>query len=806
MSTLLQDLRYGLRMLAKNPGFTAVVVLTLALGIGANTAVFSVVNGVLLRPLPYPHPDRLVWMWPSNLHTGQLYGGAISPPDFNDYRTRNTVFEHLAAFLPLDTTLTGRGEAERVPSASVSGGFFETLSVTPVLGRTILPADEQVTWPQVVVLSYGLWQARFGGDPHVLGKTLSVDGMGMTVVGVMPAGFDFPKQARLWNPLPFKYDEMKERRAHFVRVVGRLKPGVTLEQSQAQMKSIGLTLEKLYPDSNTNYGIQPVLLQEQIVGNMRPTLRLLMIAIVFVLLVACANVAHLMLARSVARRKEIAVRSSLGANGGRLVRQLLTESVLLALMGGGLGVLLAVGGLRVLLTMNPINIPRLNEVHLDLGALAFTAVVSILTGLVFGLAPARRLSKLEVTETLNESGRGGSPGGSHQRLHNVLVGAEVAISLVLLIGAALMIRSFARLVDVKPGFNPAGVLTLRIELPRQGSNQADPYEGNLFFGQLLDRLRALPGVEYAALISELPLSSQENDTHFTIEGRPPVTPSNRPDEDARQISADYFRAMSIPLVRGRFFSDLDNLNGSRVAIVNRSFSSKYFPNHNPIGQYLNFDFGMNSRCEIIGVVGDARHHSIASAPAPTMYVPYAQTSFSRTNVVIRSRTPRLTLLAEVKHEVHSLNNDIPVYDVQMMDELVSDSAAEPRFRTLLLGMFAFIAMILAAAGIYGVMSYTVTQRTHEIGLRMALGAERHDVIKLVVGQGLLWVLGGVAIGLLAAFGLVRLISSMLFEVRPLDPWSFVGTPVVLLAVALAACLIPVNRATKVDPMVALRYE
>ena len=691
VETFLQDLRYGVRQLRRNPGFTAVAVFTLALGIGANTAIFSVINGVLLRPLPYPQPDRLVWMFPANLHTGQLSGGAISPPDFQDYRARATAFDHLAAFLPMDSTLTGSGQAERVPSSAVSGGFFETLGVEPALGRTILTDDEQVPWPQVVVLSHSLWQARFGGDPHVIGKTVTVDGKGMTVVGVMPAGFEFPKQARLWNPLPFKYDEMNVRRFHFLRAVGRLKPGVTLDQSQAQMKSIGLALEKLYPDSNANNGVQPVLLQQQIVGDMRPTLQVLMIAVGFVLLVSCANVAHLLLARSAARHREIAIRSSLGASGGRLVRQLLTESVLLALVGGGLGILLAIAGLSVLLTMNPVNIPRLNQVHLDLGALAFTVIVSILTGLVFGLAPARRASKLEMTETLKEGGRGGSSDRSYQRFHNVLVGAEVAISLVLLIGAGLVIRSFARLDHVKPGFDPAGVLTLQISLPIQGSKPGDPYEGNLFFGQLLGRLRALPGVDSVALISDLPLSGQENDAHFTIEGRPPVTPSNLPDEDARITSAQYFRAMGIPLVQGRYFSDADNNQASRVAIVSRSFANKYFPNQNPIGQYINIDFGINFRAEIVGVVGDARHHSIANAPAPTMYVPYAQRAFARTNLVIHSRTPGLALLAEVKHEVQALNEDIPVYGVHMMDELVSDSVAEPRFRTLLLGTFAGIA-------------------------------------------------------------------------------------------------------------------
>ena len=801
-----QDLRYSARMLRKNPGFALAAILSLALGIGANTAIFSVFYGVLLRALPYPEPDRLVWMWPANLRTGQLYGGAISPPDFLDYRARSTAFEHLAAFLPIDSTVAGSGKAERVSSAAVSAGFFETLGAKPVLGRTILPDDEQVQQPQVVVLSYGLWQARFGGNVQAIGRTLNVDGQSMTIVGVMPAGFEFPQAVQLWNPLPFKMDEMQVRRFHFIRAIGRLKPDVTLGQAGTQMTSVSLTLEKMYPDSNHGYGVKPVLLQKKLVGDMRPTLTVLMIAVGFVLLIACANVAHLLLARATARHREIAVRSSLGASSGRLMRQLLTESVLLGLLGGAFGVLLAIVGLRALISMHPANIPRLDQVHLDIRALAFTALVSILTGMIFGLAPARRASKVELTETLKEGGRGASPGRRRQRLHHLLVSAEVAFSLVLLIGAGLMIRSFARLASVKPGFEPDRVLSLQVSLPRFGSSQNDQARGAVFFGQLLDRLRAVPGVEYAGLISELPLSGQENDTYFTIEGRPPVTPTDRPDEDARVTSTDYFRAMGIPLIEGRYFSDSDNKNAARVAIISRSFASQYFPKQNPIGQHLNIDFGMQFRCEIVGIVGDVHHHAMATALDPIMYVPYAQTVLSSSNVVIRSRAPRLALLSEIKRQVQALNNDIPLYGVHTMDELVSDSVAQPRFRTLLLGTFAAIALILAAAGIYGVMSYSVTQRTHEIGVRMALGAQGRDVVRLVVGEGLLWMLGGVAVGLAASFALARLIASLLYQVSPIDPLSFVAVPMVLAAVALAANYIPARRATKVDPTVALRYE
>jgi len=803
-----QDIRYGWRMLAKRSAFTVIAVLTLGLGIGANTAVFSVFYGVLMRPLPYPQPERLVWTSAASLHTGRVYAGAISPPDFVDYRTRSTVFEHLAAFISGDSTLTGSGEAERIPSAAVSSGFFETLGVNPALGRAILPDDEQVEWPQVVVLSHSFWQSRFGGDPHVIGRATVLDGRKMTIVGVMPAGFEFPQGARLWNPLPFKLDEMNVRRFHFLRVIGRLKAGVTQQQAQAQMTSVNLALEKMYPDSNTDFGSKLVSLQEKLVGDMRPTLRVLLAAVGLVLLIACANVAQLLLARASTRHNEIAIRASLGASSGRLTRQLLTESLLLGLLGGTLGVLLALAGLHGLTATNPTNIPRLDQVHLDLRALTFTAVLSILTGLVFGLAPARRSSKLEVTETLKEGGRGPSPGRSHHQLHHVLVSAELAVSLVLLIGAALMIRSLLQLQNVNPGFEQASVLSLQVSLPRFPTNQVDPSRDPAFFSQLLDRLRAVPGVQYVGLISELPLTGQENDTYFTIEDRPPSSPVRRPDEDARVTSADYFRAMGIALLAGRYFTEADDHNAARVAIVSQSFVHKYLPNQNPLGQHLVIDFGIPFRCEIVGVVGDVRHRSMASPPTPTMYVPYGQRGLSGAgaNVVIRSGTPRLTLLSAVRREVQGLDKDVPVYGVHAMPDLVWQSVARPRFRTVLLGSFAGIALLLAAAGIYGVVSYWVTQRTHEIGVRVALGASRRDVMKLVLGQELIWALSGVAAGLAAAFALVRFISSLLYEVRPVDPLSFLTVPILLLSVALVASCIPARRATRVDPIVALRYE
>ncbi len=805
---LWQDIRYGLRSLAKSRGFTAVAVGALALGIGANTAVFSVFNGVLLNPLPYPDPGRLVWLWPADARTGQPFGGAISPPDFVDYRKQNTVFAHLSAVAQLDLTLTGSGEAERVPAAGVSAGFFETLGSKPALGRAFLPQDEQTGWPQAAILSDGLWRRRFGGDPAIAGRTVILDGKGMTIVGVMPPGFDFPKDAQIWQPLPFGYAELHVRRFHFLRVIGRLKRGVSIEQAETQMKSICANLARLYPDSNALYSSHLVFLADRIVGDLRPTLRVLMIAVGFVLLIACANVAHLLLARAAARQKEIAIRSSLGASAGRVLRQLLTESVLLSVAGGALGVLLAWWGLKVLVALHPANVPRLDEAHLDSRVLAFTTALSIATGILFGLLPALRASRPCLAEVLNEGGRGGSAGRAHRRFHNALVIAEVAIAVVLLSGGGLMIRSFQRLAHVNPGFNPAALWTARIQLPRS-EIKAESYDAErvmAFYDPLLDGLKALPGVESAALVSELPLSGQNNDTWFTIEGRPPAAPSERPDADERVVSVDYFRTMDIPLVKGRYFTANDNMKSAKVAIVSRSLAEKFFPNQDPVGQHLNIDLGMPFQCEIVGVVGDVLHRSLAAGRQPANYIPYLQQPIGRANIVVRGRTDAIALAGAVRRQVRALNGDVPVFEIHAMGDLISDSVGQPRFRTLLLVVFAAVALILAAAGIYGVMSYTVTLRTHELGIRVALGAGRKELTRLVVGHGMLLALAGVAIGLAAAAGLARLIANMLFEVRPTDPVSFAAVPVILGAVAYLANYIPARRAARVDAIVALRHE
>jgi putative ABC transport system permease protein len=798
LADVAQDIRYSLRSLAASPAFTVVAVIALALGIGANTAVFSVFRGVLLNPLPYPQANRLVWLWPANARTGESFPGAISPPDFLDFRKQSTAFENLAAFLRLDLTLNG-AQAERLAASGVSAGFFETFGVHPALGRSFLPEDEDVNWPQVAILSDGLWRRHFGADPSVIGRKISLDGKNLTVAGVMPPDFNFPQNVQLWQPLPLRYEEMAVRRFHFLRVVGRLKPGVTLERADKQMKSIASGLARAYPDSNANYSSKVVSLLEQTVGNVRPTLTLLLGAVAFVLLIACANVAHLQLARAAARRKEIAIRSSLGAGAGRILRQLLTESLLLGLLGGALGSLLAVAGLKALVALHPANLPRLDELRPDAWIFGFTAAVSLLTGLVFGLLPALRASRPDLVEALKDAARGSS-GRGHHLLHNFLVTAEVAFAVVLLAGAGLMIRSFQRLKNVNPGFDPNGVLTMRVTLPMK-PGQADHSDAD-FYRVLLPRIEALPGVKSAALVSELPLGGSGNDTRFTIDGRPASKPSERPDADDRTITSGYFTAMRIPLLKGRYFLAADRDSAPNVAIVSRSFAEKYFPGQDAVGQHLAIDHGFAFHCEIVGVVGDVLHRWLAGKPYPTMYTPNAQGYMRGGSLVIRGRTD----LAAVRREVQSLNADVPVFGVQRMTDLVADSVGQPRFRTLLLGLFAAVALLLAAAGIYGVMSYSVTLRTHEIGIRLALGAGRREVMRHVVGRGMGWAVAGVAAGLAAAFGLTRLVASMLYEIRPNDPVSFTIVPVVLLAVAFLACYVPARRAARLDAISAMRQE
>ncbi len=805
MATLWQDIRYGFRTLLKKPGFAAITVLTLALGIGVNSAIFSVVNAVLLRPLPFAEADRLVYAEGLDFRDNTK-GGSISPPDFLDYREQTHTFERFAAFQPLSFTLTGEGEPERVTSARVSAGFFETLGVQPVAGgRTFLADEEEAGRNGVVVISHSLWQSRFGGDPKLVGKTLALNGQNATIIGIMPPDFQFPREAQLWTPIAFKTPQMSQRRSHFLRAVGRLKNGVTLDQAQAEVNNIAHGLEKQYPESNTHFGLGLTLLPERLVGQLRLTLLVLLGAVGLVLLIACANVANLSLARGVSRHREIAIRSALGASRLRVVRQLLTESVLLALVGGGLGLLLAVWSVDLIVAFSPENLPRIKEVTIDWRVLLFTLFVTLLTGIIFGLFPALSTSKSNLTETLKEGSRG-TMGAKGQRLRALLVVSEVALSLMLLVGAGLLIKSFLRLTHVDPGFTATNVLTMQLSLTR--AKYPEPQQGAAFFQELVSRIEALPGVQAAGTVTELPFSGQDNDTFFTIEGKPPVAfGSLENDASIRIISPNYFRAIGIPLLKGRSFTDRDSINAPNTIIVSDSFARRFLPNEDPIGKRLTIDFGQPWTGEIAGVVGNIHHSDLAQEPFTEMYVNNAQAPDPMTNLVVRAAAGDPSkLTAAIRREVQALDKDLPVYNIKTMEQRISESTAPPRFRTLLLGLFACIALLLASVGIYGVISYSVTQRTHEIGIRLALGAQASDVLRLVVKQGMVLALIGIVIGLVGAFAVTRVMASLLYGVTATDPVTFVGVSLLLAGVALVACLVPARRATKVDPMIALRHE
>ncbi|MEK6286976.1 MAG: ABC transporter permease [Acidobacteriota bacterium] len=804
MENLLQDLRYGFRMLLKRPGFTAVAVLALALGIGANTAVFSVVNAVLLRPLPLKDPDRLVWIWGDSIQQPGNGRGSVSPPDFLDFREQNQVFERITAFQNAPFNLAGSGEPERVNGVRVSAEFFETVGVAPIHGRAFVSEEEQDGRGKVAVMGYGLWQRRFGGDPDLVGKTISLNGGSFTVVGIMPSGFQFPRDdVELWTPITFGIPPTSVRRFHFLRPIARLKPGVSREQAQAEINAITVRLEQQYPDSNTDYGARLVLLPEQIVGDMRLTLVLLTAAVAFVLLIACANVANLLLARAATRQKEIAIRSALGASRWRLVRQMLTESVGLALCGGLLGFMIAWWGVELLIKLGPSNIPRLREVTIDGPVFGFTLLVSCVTGILFGLVPALQASPSGLAEILKEGSRG-STGLRGRRVRGALVVSEIALALVLLIGAGLMLKSFLRLSQIEPGFQPVNVLTMQIGLTQ--TRYAEAPQRAAFFSQLLPRVAVLAGVQHAGAVSQLPMSGQNSDTSFSVEGRPPAAPGERLGANSRIASPDYFSALGIPLIEGRYFTDRDVKGSPNVIVISETFARQIFPDEQPLGKRLTIDAGQPWTGEIVGVVGAIRHSGLSVQPWREMYVAHAQNPVGGMNLVVRAAGDPATLASAIKSEVQTLDKDLPLYNVRTMESVVSDSVAQPRFRALLLGIFAAVALILAAVGIYGVMSYYVTQRTHEIGIRMALGAQRRDVMRLVVGQGLMLAMSGVAIGLAAAFAVTRLMSSLLYEVGATDPTTFAVISLLLGGVATLACYIPARRATRVDPIGALRYE
>jgi predicted permease len=808
---LWQDLRYGVRMLLKTPGFTAVAVVALALGIGANSAIFSVVNTVLLQPLPYKDPDRLVMVWEDDTKGGYPRDTPAAA-NYIDWRDQNQVFEGMAALADQSFNLTGVGEPERLEGRRVSAGLFPLMGVEPQLGRAFLPEEDQPGANKVVVLSHGLWQRRFGSDPGIAGKTLTLNGEGHTVVGVMPPQFQFPRrEVELWVPVAFTPQEAANRGRHYLQVVARMKPGVTLEQAQADMTTVAARLQQQYPDQNTDLGAAVMPLHEQVAGDIKPALLILLGAVGFVLLIACANVANLLLARAAVRQKEISIRVALGASRQRLVRQFLTESVLLAAVGGAAGLLLALWGVNLLRSFIPQNISQVEAITIDARVVAFTLLVSLLTGLVFGLAPATQASSFNLNETLKEGGRDSASGSRGNRVRGLLVVAEVAVSLILLIGAGLLLNSFLRLRSVDPGFSTDNLLTMGIVLPQ--TKYPDHARRSAFYTELINRIEALPGVSSAAVVNWIPLVRQGDSIGFSVEGRPDPAPGtgNRPTVVTRVVHPHYFRTMGVQFMQGREFTAQDRADTPAVAVISETMARRHWPNEDPTGKRITpgqpDSTDPDDWITIVGVVKDVRQFELAADPKPQMYLSYEQAGFfAPRHLVVKTDVDPLGLAATVRKTVWEIDKDQPVSNISTMEDVLSESIERQRFSMLLLGVFAALAMVLAAVGVYGVMSYSVAQRTREIGIRMALGAQKRDVLKLAVGQGLKLVLIGVAFGLASAFLLTRVMSSLLFGVSATDPATFVAIPLLLIGVALVASYIPARRAAKVDPMVALRYE
>jgi len=801
------DLRYAIRLQRKNPGFTIVAVIALALGIGANTAIFSVVNTVLLRPLPYKDPERLVMVWEEATKAGYPQDTPTAA-NFVDWRTQNQSFEGMAAITDDSFNLTGTGDPERLEGQRVSTDLFPLFGVEPQIGRVFTAAEDQPGNERVVLLSYGLWQRRFGGDAGIVGKSLQLNGSGYTVVGVMPARFQFPTaDDEVWVPIAFTQEDATNRNRHYLRVVGRLKPGVTLAQAQADMSTIATRLQQQYPETNTDLGAVITPLQEHLVGDIKPALLILLGAVGLVLLIACANVANLLLARAAVRQKEIAVRVALGARRSRLIRQFLTESVSLSLLGGLVGLVIAYVGLIVLKAFIPENISQARAISIDYKVLGFTLFVSVATGLIFGLAPALQSIRFNQAETLKEGGRDAATGGSGKRLRSLLVMAEVAISLVLLIGAGLLINSFLRLRNVDPGFRVDNLLTMKIVLP--DSKYERRVQRSAFYTDIVQRVQSLPGVRSAAVTTNLPLYRQGNSISISIEGRPEPPPGQEDIIVTRIISPGYFDTMSIPLLKGRQLTDQDTDDSPNVVVISEGMARRYWPGEEAVGKRIAVGRIRSPEdwIQVVGVVKDVRQFELTADPKPQMYLTHRQFGFfDAQDLVVKTDVDSASMASAVRKAVWEIDKDQPVSNIRAMETILADSIARQRFSMLLLAIFATVALVLAGVGIYGVMSYSVAQRTHEIGIRMALGAQTSAVLKLAVGYGLKLVAAGIAIGLVAAFALTRVMATLLFGVTATDPTTFTLISLLLVAVAAIASYIPARRATRVNPIIALRYE
>ena len=817
LNTFWQDLRYGLRMLGKNPGFAGIAVLTLALGIGANTALFSIVNGVLLNPLPYQQPGELVALYS---RTTDFTHSSISYPNFLDWRHDNKTFTAIAAFRPDNLNLTGMGDAERLKAEMVSATFFPILGVKPIVGRVFTEPEDQVGGSPVAVISEGLWKRKFGASSDAVGKSMALNGTLYTVVGVIPASFhyqsgNFHSNCEVYIPIGQWNDPLfRNRRVGMgMDAVGRLKPGVTLEQAKADMSGVATRLAEAYPEIDKDSGVSIFPLKEDVVGDIRPFLLVLLAAVGFVLLIACVNVANLLLARSTGRTREFAIRTALGAGPGRVVRQLLTESVLLALAGGGLGLLIAAWGTQAAIKVLPEALPRAEEVHTDTRVLLFTLAASLIAGILFGLAPALKTSRSDIHETLKEGGRGGS--GTRHRTQSVFVAVEMAMALVLLVGAGLMIRSLTKLWSADPGFDPRNVVSFNLASAQPLGKT--PAAMRAAFRQLHDAVASVPGVQTVSLsVGSSPMSG-DSELPLWLEGEPkPTSQSDMKTALFYTTQPGYLKVMGIPLKRGRYLTESDNENSPFVLVIDEQFAKLFFGDKDPIGRHVNFDI-LDKTAEIVGIVGhvkqwgldsDAKSKIQAQCYFPISQLPDAVLPLLAHGLqgVLKTGLPTTGVMNSVSQAIHGVNGELVVYGTQTMDEVIADSLAAKRFAMVLLGIFAGLAVVLSSVGIYGVISYIAGQRTHEIGIRMALGAESSSVLRMVLNQAGKMALIGVGIGLTASLGLTQLMASMLYGVSTHDPLTFVGVAALLIFVALAACYIPARRATKVDPMVALRYE